>query len=158
MKLILTFILVISLFSCVEKEYEYEIVPVTVGPEGGSKTTPKQTSEFISIAYADLFGTSIPQPELLKLSVAYASFGDLKLIEDRIIRNFLNDPSVIIPSQPSVNGDTTAFIVNTYLKFYNREPNEFEKYFWLNSFREDSLLTPHTAYYAMMTSDEYRFY
>lgn len=156
---ILIIIILFASFGCTkEKKYQYVVDDVTIGNETGEKNNQKSTTEFISIAYADLFGTSIPQAKLVNLSVAYSSFGDLKVIEQRIISNFLNDPGVIIPSTPSVNGDTLKFIENTYKKFYNRKANEFEKHFWLGLIRSDANVNPFTIYFAMMTSDEYRFY
>lgn len=156
---ILIIIFIVSVAGCTkEKKYQYNVNDVTVVQEGGEKNTRKSTTEFISIAYSDLFGTSIPQSKLINLSVAYSSFGDLEVIEERIISNFLNDPAVIIPSAPSVNGDTTEFINNSYRKFFNRTANELEKHYWKELIRTNSSVTPATIYFAMMTSDEYRFY
>jgi len=141
-----------------DKKYQYEVDPVTVSQNGGSKNNQKSTSEFISIAYADLYGTAIPQVKLVNLSTAYASFGDQKLIEDRIIRNFLNDSTVHVPATPSVSGDTIQFVKNVYRKFFNRDPNEYEKYFWKDFIRTNASASPMIIYYSLMTSDEYRFY
>lgn len=117
---ILLFIMLTLFFACTkEKKYQYDINDVAVGQDGGNKTNQKSTTEFISIAYADLFGTNIPQTKLVNLSVVYSSFGDLKVIEERIISNLLNDSSAIIPALPSVSGDTILFIVNTYKKFFH---------------------------------------
>lgn len=147
------------LFSCtIEKDVEYEVDGVSVPLSGGEKVNQKSTTEFISIAYADLFGTEIPQSRLVNLSIAYTSFGDLRVIEDRIIRNFLNDTNAIIPPLPSVSGDTMLFINNSYKKFFNREASEFEKYQWRELIRSNPSADPLTVYYSLMTSDEYRFY
>ncbi len=160
MKKIFLFILLVASFaSCTtKKEAEYELTPVSVSQHGGDKSNQKSTTEFISIAYADLFGTEIPQSRLVNLSIAYSSFGDLRVIEDRIIRNFLNDSNAIIPTTPSVNGDTSLFISNSYKKFYNREATEFEKYRWIELIRNNPSSGPLVIYYSLMTSDEYRFY
>ncbi len=159
MKKILFLLLTIVIFSCTEeKKYQYEIDPIDVTQGGGQKTNQKSTTEFISIAYSDLYGTVIPQTKLVNLSVAYSSFGDLKVIEKRIIANFLNDTTIQLPSTPTVNGDTILFITNTYKKFFNREPNEFEKFKWQELVRTNNSVTPMTIYFALMTSDEYRFY
>jgi hypothetical protein len=156
---IFLFCIPVIFFSCSpEKKYQYEVNPVTISKTGSEKNNHKSTTEFISIAYSDLFGASIPQSKLINLSVAYNSFGDLKVIEERIIKNLLNDSSLVLPSTPSVNGDTTLFIDNCYKKFYNREPDEFEKYYWITLLRNDYSVSPGTVYYALMTSDEYRFY
>ena len=145
--------------SCTEeKEYQYGITDVTVGNENGDKNNRKSTTEFISIAYTDVFGNRIPQSKLVNLSVVYSSFGDLNVIEERIISNFLNDPAAVIPATPAVNGDTTQFIINCYKKFFNRDPGEIEKYFWMGQIRTNASATPSAIYFAMMTSDEYRFY
>ena len=71
-----------------ETQYIYDVNPVTVEQEGGIKQHPKTTTEFISIAYSDLFGSTISNADLQKLNVAYSAFGDRKLIEDMIIKNF----------------------------------------------------------------------
>jgi hypothetical protein len=160
MKKTLLFVFLISIaFSCTtEKEIEYDVDTVSVSKSGGEKNNQKSTTEFISIAYADLFGTEIPQSRLVNLSVAYSSFGDLRVIEDRIIRNFLNDSSANVPASPEVNGDTTLFINNSYKKFFNRDATEFEKYQLLRIIRENPSAGSLSVYYSLMTSDEYRFY
>lgn len=156
---ILFIFFIVILSSCSTKyEVEYELDPVSVSSSGGDKTNQKSTTEFISIAYADLFGSEISQSRLVNLSIAYSSFGDLRVIEDRIIRNFLNDSSAVVPSSPSVNGDTLLFINNSYKKFFNRTATEFEKYQWLHLIRDNPSAGPLTVYYSLMTSDEYRFY
>lgn len=158
-KIILYIFLFLTIFSCTtEKEVEYEVDPVTVSKSGSDKNNQKSTTEFISIAYADLFGSEISQSRLVNLSIAYSSFGDLRVIEDRIIRNFLNDTTAIIPASPSVNGDTMLFVNNAYKKFFNRDATEFEKYRWLELIRNNSTSGALTVYYSLMTSDEYRFY
>ncbi|HNP47765.1 MAG TPA: hypothetical protein PKK99_06460 [Bacteroidia bacterium] len=158
-KIFLYSLLFTFLFACTkDKKYEYEVDPVNISGNGGDKNTQKTTSEFISIAYADVFGVQIPQSRLVNLSIAYSSFGDEKVIEDRIIRNFLNDSTAIVPDSLVVNGDTSAFISKAYKKFYNREPSEFEVYTWKSTIRQDASITPLIVYYTLMTSDEYRFY
>src|SRR5687768_17590499 len=145
MKIFSSFIIALIFLSagCTkDTKYQYEVNDVEVGPEGSEKDRPKSTTQFISIAYADLFGATIPQTKLINLSVAYSSFGDLKVIEERIISNFINDPAVQLPAQVSVNGDTAKFITDCYKKFYNRQPDEFEKFRWLQLIRSDANITP----------------
>jgi hypothetical protein len=142
-----------------EKSFLYEVEPVDVSQQGGSgKNNVKSTTEFISIAYADIFGTNISSSYLQALNTVYTAFGDKKLIEDRIIRSFLNDSAAVIPASVNVNGDTTLFIVNTYKKIYNRDPNEFEKYYSVQQIRSNPYMNARVIYYALMTSDEYRYY
>lgn len=141
-----------------EKEYIYEVETVNTEQDGTTKSHLKTNNEFISIAYQDLFGASISVSELNKLNIAYSSFGDRKLIEDMIIRNFLNDPGVKIPSKPEMKNDVNAFINNSYKKFYNRSPNAYEQWQLKNIINNDTTITPELIYYSLMTGDEYRYY
>jgi hypothetical protein len=138
--------------------YIYGVNGVGVTQDGVSKPNVKSTIEFISIAYSDLFGNTINQATLTDLATAYVSFADRKLIEDMIIRNFLNAQGVDIPTLTEMNADVPAFIINSYKKFYNREPNEFELWQMENLIASDAAITPELVYYAFMTSNEYRYY
>ena len=163
MKKSIVYLLVLTLagaFSSCKKDpkYIYGVNDVNVSQPGVSKPNVKSTIEFISIAYSDLFGTTISAGELTDLSLCYLAFGDKKFIEDLIIRNFLNKPGVIIPTQSAMTADVSTFVNATYRKFYNRDPNEFEKWQVVNYINGNSSVTPELVYYAFMTSDEYRYY
>lgn len=138
--------------------YIYGVNSVGVTQDGVSKPNVKSTVEFISIAYSDLFGNTINQATLTDLATAYVSFADRKLIEDMIIRNFLNTPGIDIPTLTEMNANVPTFIINSYKKFYNREPNEFELWQMQNLIASDAAITPELVYYAFMTSNEYRYY
>jgi hypothetical protein len=97
---------------------------VNVSQSGNSKTTAKTTTEFISIAYADLFSTTISNAKLVELNTAYSSFGDKKLIEDRIIRQFLADTLITLPTTADMRNDIQLFITKSYNKFLNCNPND----------------------------------
>jgi hypothetical protein len=162
MNRILTYIVLSGIFilaSCKkETKYTYAVNDVSVSTPGISKPNLKSNLEFISIAYSDLFGTTIKPNDLTDLSLCYLSFGDKKFIEDMIIRNFLNKPGVIIPTQSQMMSDVPKFVKDTYRKFFNRDPNEFEKWQVVNYISGTASITPELVYYAFMTSDEYRFY
>lgn len=150
-------IMISTLLSCSkEKDVIYDVNAVNVDDNSIDKSRAKTTSEFISIAYADLFGTTISQGDLLKLNTVYTAFGDKKLIEDRIIKNFLNNSNVNVPVAYDV--DTSAFVNAAYKKFYNRSANAFELYYVKEQIRLNANLQPIVLYYGLMTSDEYRYY
>ncbi|MBK7887363.1 MAG: hypothetical protein IPJ86_08675 [Bacteroidetes bacterium] len=152
-------LLVLLLTSCEkEKDYIYEVNPVNVQQGGSTKNNAKSTVEFVTIAWADLFGTQIPQQELVKLNTVYSSFGDKKLIEDRILLNLLNKPGIQVPSATNVNGDTLKFIQNTYKKLYNRSPDAFEQYYMKEQIRLNTAISATVIWYALMSADEYRYY
>jgi hypothetical protein len=151
--------LVLNFTSC-KKEitYAYEINDVEVKNQSSNKNRLKSTTEFISIAYLDLFGTSITNQNLNLLSLVYLSFGDKKLLEDLLIRNMLNAPAIQIPSAEVMRSNVGQFVEMCYQKFYNREPDALEKQFLVNYIENNQQITPELIYYSFMTSNEYRYY
>lgn len=141
-----------------ESQIIYQVNDVTVAKPSGEKGSVKTVAEFISIAYTDLFGQAILQSQLLELDLAYQGFGDLKLVEDLIIKNFLNDSGLDIPTDQEMRSNPAVFIQASYQKFYNRNPSEFEEWQLRSMIEEDASITPELVYYAMMTSNEYRYY
>lgn len=141
-----------------EKSIVYEVNDVNVNRPDADKDYVKSQAEFISIAYTDLFGQNISQAQLQTLAVPYSGFGDLKLLEDMIIKNFLNNPNVIVPTNTEMRANVDQFVINTYQKFFNRSPNEFELWHMKNMINENADITPELIYYAIMTSNEYRYY
>jgi hypothetical protein len=141
-----------------EKNIIYEVNDVNVQNPDANKDYVKSLTEFISIAYTDLFGESISQAQLQTLAVPYAGFGDLKLIEELIIKNFLNDPNVNIPTNAEMRENVDQFLFDTYQKFLNRAPNEFELWRLKSMIEENENITPDLVYYSIMTSNEYRYY
>jgi len=141
-----------------EVDYLYEVDKVNVQAPGSIKSNAKNTIEFLTIAWADLFGTQIPLQELIRLNTVYLAFGDKKMVEDRILLNFLSKPGVQIPAQTNMSGDTLLYINNTYKKLFNRDANAFEKYYLKEQIRINTAMTSKVIWYALMTSDEYRYY
>lgn len=157
--LLLGVILLFGVTGCQkEKNIIYEVNDVNVQDPNANKDYVKSLTEFISIAYTDLFGEVISQAELQALAVPYAGFGDLKLIEELIIKNFLNDQSVNITTDQEMRANIDQFLLDTYQKFLNRYPNEFELWHMKNLIEENQEVTPELVYYSIMTSNEYRYY
>jgi hypothetical protein len=152
------FLLFVGIACKKEKTYVYGINDVTLKQEGANKPSVKTTTEFISIAYADIFGTTITANDLTQLSLLYSAFGDKKLMENLIIKNFLNAPGTQIPSKSQMQQNTEQFLKETYTKFLNRTPNEFELYGTKNIIQADTTISPELIYYGMLTSNEYRHY
>ena len=151
---------VLLLFSCKkEKKITYHLNDVTIENNTANKDHLKSTIEFISIAYSDIFGTVISTNKLADLSQIYKAFGDKKLIEQMVIKNFLNEPSIQIP-QIDRNSSSTinSFVQNVYTKLYNRTPDEYELWFISNMIENDTNLTSELVYFSLMTANEYRYY
>ncbi len=141
-----------------EDVYLYEVNTVNVVQSGAEKVNQKSDLEFLSLAYSDLFGSTIPAQELNRVVVAYESMGDKSLVADMIIRNLLNSPGVQIPSASSMRANPDQFITDTYRKFFIREPGEYERWYLRQLITEDPDMTPEMIYYAFLTSAEYRYY
>jgi hypothetical protein len=157
--ILVLFLLLIGFTSCKkETEFIYEVNDVQVSQEDIGKGIPKSTIEFLSIAYSDIFGSTISQNQLNRLSLLYLAFGDKKLLEDLLIKNMINRPESLLPSNQTMRADVDLFIVNAYQKLYNRSPNELEVFTLKKNINENAQMTAVMVYYAMMTSDEYRYY
>ena len=141
-----------------EIEYIYEVDDVKVTKDQSEKTVSKTMVEFISIAYADVFGFTINQNDLGLLSLLYLAFGDKVLIEDVLVKNMLNSSEANLPSDAEMRSNIGLYVKNTYLKLYNREPNELESFTLMKKISDNAEMTSAMVYYAMMTSNEYRFY
>jgi len=141
-----------------KKEYIYKIDEVEISQPGALKPNVKTSTEYISIAYSDIFGSTISTDLLNDLKKNYISFGDVGVTEDLIIRNFLNNSAAQIPSKTDMNNDIKQFVINAFKKVHNRTPNEYEQWFLTNLIQNNSDVTPEVVYYSLMTSNEYRQY
>jgi len=151
---------VLILFSCKkEKNVIYKLNNVTIEQNSANKDHLKSTTEFISIAYSDIFGTVISTNKLADLTTIYKAFGDKKLIEQMVIKNFLNEPTNLIPVIDTTSVTTIKdFVTDAYKKLYNRNPDEYELWFVADMITKDNDLTAELVYYSLMTSNEYRYY
>ena len=151
---------VLLLFSCKkEKQITYQLNDVTIENNTANKDHLKSTIEFISIAYSDIFGTVISTNKLAELSQIYKAFGDKKLIEQMVIKNFLNEPSIQIAQIDRSSMSTiNSFVQNAYTKLYNRTPDEYELWFVADMITKDNDLTSELIYFSLMTANEYRYY
>jgi len=160
MKKLIFIFSVLLLFSCKkEKKITYQLNDVTIENNSANKDHLKSTIEFISIAYSDIFGTVVSTNKLAELSQIYKAFGDKKLIEQMVIKNFLNEPSTQIPQiDRSFISTINSFVQNAYTKLYNRTPDEYELWFISNMIENDTALTSELIYFSLMTANEYRYY
>ena len=160
MKNIVLIFSVLILFSCKkEKNVIYQLNDVTIEQNSANKDHLKSTTEFISIAYSDIFGTVISTNKLADLTTIYKAFGDKKLIEQMVIKNFLNEPTNLIPVIDTTSVTTIKdFVTDAYKKLYNRNPDEYELWFVADMITKDNNLNAELVYYSLMTSNEYRYY
>lgn len=149
----------VILTSCAkEKVYVYQVNDIDIAQPGVQKPNVKTNTQYISIAYTDVFGSTISQAELSDLEQAYLSFADKTVIEDLIIRNFLNESGGTLPSESDMLDDVSSFVTTAYNRIYNRQPSEYELYYHVKEINESTTVSPELFYYALLTSNEYRQY
>jgi len=141
-----------------EEVFTYGVNDVSVTQPGAYKPNMKSDLELISIAYNDLFGSSITPDELESLVLPYQALGDKRLVIDMIILNFLNEPTVSMPTDSEMRADVDGFVAGCFRKFFVRNPSAFEQWFVKDLIVRDTSIHPEVVYYAFMTSNEYRHY
>jgi hypothetical protein len=152
-------LLLLVLMSC-KKEItnQYEIDDVTLYSNASEKKNLKNNEQFISVLYTDLFGKSISISELNALNSLYTSIGDKAVAIDLIIKSTLANENAIVPEKSEMKEDTDLFVNEAFKRFYIRKPSPQEKWFVVNKIDQDTSLQPVDIYYAILTSEEYRYY
>jgi hypothetical protein len=141
-----------------ETRYIYQVQEQELYQNSSQKQNLKTTSQFITIAYNDLFNTTISIQEMNKMNVDLQAFGDKGIIQDMIVKALLNKSGTIIPTATAMRADIPGFVQQSYLRFYNRKPTEFEAWKMKDMIDKNPDITPQMVYYALMTSNEYRYY
>lgn len=149
-------------FSACKKDdptFLFAVDEVTVSQSSADKNRLKTDIEFVSIAYADLYGGSIHQGMLEDIIITYKSFGDKSMVIEMIIRKFIDDETSNIGSIDRNNQTSIEnFVQKTYEKLYNRTPNAFEKWYLSDLIETETDINAEMVYFAMMTANEYRYY
>lgn len=141
-----------------EKRYIYEVEEQEIYQSANEKQNLKTTTQFISIAYNDLFGSNITNQQLQQFDVALQSFGDKNVVQEMIVKNLINRGGTQIPADLAMRADIAAFVEQTYLRVYNRKPNEFEAWKMKDLVEKNADVTAKMVYYSLMTSEEYKYY
>ena len=141
-----------------ETRYIYEVEQQELYQSSSEKKTLKTTTQFIAIAYNDLFGASITNSELNKFDIALQAMGDKGIIQDMVIKSLINRSGVQIVTDAAMRADVVTFVDVTYLRFFNRKPTEFEVWKLKDLIEKNTDISPRMVYYSLMTSDEYRYY
>lgn len=148
----------LGLVSCTEKSYVYEVNEINVEPNNAGKDKAKVSGQYIAILYANLFQKALSPSQLVDYSELIASIGDKQVAYETIIAKFLTSPDVIIPSKSEMDGDLGKFIVDTYQRFYVRNPSQAEQTYFTNYLESHPDVTPELVYFSFATSAEYNYY
>tara|TARA_Y100000385_G_scaffold287039_1_gene350346 strand:- start:172 stop:660 length:489 start_codon:yes stop_codon:yes gene_type:complete len=142
-----------------DPNYLFEVENVEINQASDDKNRLKTDIEFVSIAYNDLYGQNISQGELDDIITVYKSFGDKSLVIEMIIRKFISNEDSQIPNINRASKQTVEqFVQETYETIFNRTPNAFEKWYLTDYIQNHQEIDAEMIYYALMTSNEYRYY
>ncbi|MCS6917152.1 MAG: hypothetical protein RMK52_03610 [Chitinophagales bacterium] len=136
----------------------YEVNSTTLYQSNLEKTRLKSSEQFVSILYSDLFNETPSIKYLNDLTELFLSFGDKRLLQQLYLENLLQDPQLTLPSNAEMRSDIPAFVTDTYLRFYQRMPSEYEKYYFTQLISNDTTITPEQVYAAFIQSNEYQYY
>lgn len=92
------------------------------------------------------------------LSEVRTAIGDKAVADELILNDYVHSPNVQIPTNQQMRADIDQFVEATYLRFFLRLPNAYEKHFLKNAIQNDTQLTPELIYTAFSLSNEYKYY
>lgn len=162
MKQIVIFLLLPLFFSACQKQvkdsYLYELNEVEADSYGNNKTKRKTEQQYISILYANLFQKALSSDELLEIEKCIASIGDKEVAHEVVVSNFMNKSGLVLPTNSEMRGDILKFVMETYKRFYVREPSVAERTWWKNYITANPQVTSELVYVSFALSEEYLFY
>ena len=141
-----------------EKDVVYEVNEQEVVPPSAQKGKLKTEGQYLSILHANLFQQALSAKDQVELTNIIHSMGDKELAHKLIISNFMNSGEVVMPTEKEMRANIDSFIVETYKRFYVREPSEAEKEYFKNYIESHPNITPEEVYFSFALSDEYYFY
>lgn len=153
-------------FSCKKKIEEqivydnviYGVDDVEVYSSNAQKTSQKSAELLVSIMYADIFNQGINTNTLLEISEIYLALGDKTMFNELIFSHFFKDPSAFVPTDVQMRADIETFIEESYIRFFQRNPSEYEKHYLKDLITNDNDITVENVYTSFVLSNEYYFY
>lgn len=136
----------------------YQVGGTAVYQDNSEKNKEKSNTQYISILHANLFQTSISPSDLTDLSEIRTAIGDKAVADELILNSYVNSPTVQIPTNQQMRNDIDQFVEDTYLRFFLRLPNAYERHYLKTSIENDTQLTPELIYTAFSLSNEYKYY
>ena len=158
--LVLVFSFSLLTFSACKKtdENTYDVNNVNLLPPGAGKTKQKSNEQYVSILYANLFQQALSANRLFDITQCIESIGDKDIAREVIISNFMNKPDVLIPADFVMQNNPEQFVIDTYNRFWVRNPTVAEKTWFVNFINANPNVTPELVYFSFALSNEYMFY
>jgi hypothetical protein len=152
---ITTFFFVIMVLGC---HRTTDLGEITIANSSIKKRQKKTHEQFIQIAYIDLFNKTIESQRLSWTKNTFDSQEDDDINYSLFIKKIIDEASTQIPSDSVMRRETNKFIEDSYLNFYGRYPNGYEKKSLVDIITNDKGMSVKKIYYVLMTSEEYRMF
>lgn len=156
--LIVGFALVLAGTACRKEKDIYEVNPEELQLVETSKFKLKTVNQYVAILYANLFQEALSANKLVEINRLFDAIGDDQVAKEILISNFMNDPSVVLPTDAYMRADPETFIYETYVRFLIRRPTEAEQTYFMNLINTNSDITVELIYFSFAISDEYEYY
>ena len=108
--------------------------------------------------YSDVFNQGITTTKLLEIAELSLSNGDKTMFTEMIFSQFLADPAASVPTNTQMRTDIDLFIEESYIRFFQRKPSEYEAKFMENLIANDATVTVENVFSSFALSNEYYFY
>ncbi|MEX1187991.1 MAG: hypothetical protein WED33_01955 [Bacteroidia bacterium] len=154
-------LIALALITSCKKEIDpdqYEVNNVELYSSIGDKTKLKTQEQYVSILYTNLFQQALSGNQLVQIIDCLESIGDKELGREVLISNFMNEPSVQLPSDSAMRANPNQFILDTYERFFVRIPTEAELTWYRNFIETNPQLSAELVYFAFALSNEYLYY
>lgn len=138
--------------------YVYDVGGQAVYQTNLEKTKQKSNLQYISVLYQNVFRQAILGGKLGDLNKVRTAIGDKSLADELVANAFINDNQSQIPTDAEMRSDVDQFVIDTYLRFYLRFPNAYEKFYLKQEIVNDTDLSPELIFTAFASSNEYKFY
>lgn len=155
---LLTICSLLFLESCNKDEYAYAIENQLVQAPNANKTKLKTDEQYLAILYTNLYQQPLSVSNLIKATNVIQSIGDREFAHSQIVANFMNSPSLNIPTDEEMRSDISGFIQLCYNRFYTREPSSLEMEYFLNYIESNEDIKADMVYFSFAVSNEYQFY
>ncbi len=156
--LLIGLVIILGLSSCRKEKDIYEVNPEELQLVETSKFKLKTVNQYVAILYANLFQEALSANKLVEINRLFEAIGDDQVAKEILISNFMNDPSVVLPSDTDMRSDPETFIYETYVRFLIRRPTEAEQTYFMNLINTNSDITVELIYFSFAISDEYEYY
>lgn len=163
---LLALTLLVIFFSCKKQVEEtivysnviYGVDDVSIYSSNAEKTKQKSPELLLSIMYSDVFNQGITTTKLLEIAELSLSNGDKTMFTEMIFSQFLADPSASVPTDAQMRANLDVFIEDSYIRFFQRKPSEYEARFMKNLITNDINITVENVFSSFALSNEYYFY